>query len=133
MNRNTGLQEACADALDCDAVLTSFLNDFLFYCQSNPVLPFSPSDPAAITAEVNAVSSCHNFRNAVSFRLLQSDDVTTFCSTESQGNVDMTDTVDAFKGCCTHVERAKREFSLLARERVSRRVQEVMLSVPRQA
>ena len=34
--------------------------DFLLNRQSDPVLPFSFFDPAAITTEVNAVSSCHN-------------------------------------------------------------------------
>ena len=88
--------------------LPAFLNDFLFYCQSNPMLPFPPSDPAATATEIDAVSSFHNFRNSVSFCLLESDDVTTFCGTDSQEDVDVTDAVGAFKSCCTHVERAKR-------------------------
>ena len=102
------LQEACADALDCDAALTSVFNDFLLYRQSNPMLPFPPFDRAAIATELDAVFSCRNFRKSVSFCLLQSDDITTFCGTDSQKNVDMADAVDAFKSLCARVERAKR-------------------------
>ena len=41
--------------------------------------------------------------------LLQSDDVTTLCSTGSQQSVDVLDTVDAVDRCCANVERAERE------------------------
>ena len=37
------------------------------------MLPFSAFDPAAITAEVNAVSICHDFGSFVPFSLLQSN------------------------------------------------------------
>ena len=47
--------------------LPAFFNDFPLHYESNPMLPFSPFDPAAITTEVDAVCSCHNFRNSVSF------------------------------------------------------------------
>ena len=65
------------DAFDYDAVLTTFFNDFLYYRQSDSMLPFVPSDPGATSAEVDAIPSCHNFRNSVSFGLLQANDVTT--------------------------------------------------------
>ena len=100
-----GLREACVDAFGCDAVLTSFFNDFIFYRQSDSMLPFLPSDAGAISAEVDALLSRHNFRNSVYFG--QANDVTTPGGTDSQEDVDVTDTVDAFESCCTHVERAK--------------------------
>ena len=80
-NRNSGLQETCADAIDCDAVLASLFNDLLLYCKPNPMLPFPAFDSATITAEKDAISRCQNFGSAVPFCLLQSNDVTTFCST----------------------------------------------------
>ena len=54
-NRNLGLQESCADALDCDTVLTSLFNYLQLCCQSNPVFPFSAFNPAAITAKIDTV------------------------------------------------------------------------------
>ena len=47
------------------------------------MLPFPPFDPAAIPAEVDAVSGCDNFRGSVPLGLLQSDDVTALCGTGS--------------------------------------------------
>lgn len=55
LNLKINLQEVCADALDCDAVLTSFFNDFLVYRQSDSVLLCHPFGRAVITAEVEAV------------------------------------------------------------------------------
>ena len=50
-----------------------------------------------------------NFGSSVPFGLLQSDDVTTLCSTNSQQGVDVVDTVDIVDRCCAKVERAERE------------------------
>ena len=72
------------------------------------MLPFLSSDHGAISTEVDVIPSCHNFRDSVSFGLLQANDVTTLCRTDSQEDVDVADTVDTFESCCTHVERAKR-------------------------
>ena len=62
--------------------------------------------PVAITTKTNAVSRCRNFGSSVPFGLLQSDDVTTLCSTGSQQGVDVPDAVDR---CCANVERAERK------------------------
>ena len=51
LNQSSGLQQTCAAALDCDAILALLLNDSLFYRQSNPMLPFSAFDPVTITAQ----------------------------------------------------------------------------------
>ena len=90
--------------------LQFFLNDFLLYRQSNPVLPFPPFDPAAVAAEVDAVSGCDNFGSSVPFGLVQSEDITAFCGTGSQEGVDVADAVDTFDSCCANIKRAKREF-----------------------
>ena len=50
-----------------------------------------------------------SFGSSVPFGLLQSDDVTTFCSTGLQQGVDVADTVDAVDHCCANVERTERE------------------------
>ena len=105
----SGLQETCADALDCDAVLTSLFNDLLLYHQSNPTLHRPDFDPAAITAEKDAVSRCHNFGSSVCFRLLQTNNVTTLCSIGSEQDVDVADIINAVDHCCANVERAERE------------------------
>ena len=76
----------------------------LLYCQSNPMLSFP-----CITAEKDAVSRCHNLGSSVPFCLLQSNDVTTLCSTGFQQGVDGPDTVNAVDRCCANVERAERE------------------------
>ena len=74
------------------------------------MLPFSALDSAAITTETDAVSKCHEFGSSVPFGLRQSNNVT-LCSTESQQDVDVTDTVNAVGCCCyANVECAKREF-----------------------
>ena len=57
----------------------------------------------------NAVFRCRNFGSSVPFGLLQSDDVTTLCSTGSQPGVYVADTVDAVDRCCANVERAEHE------------------------
>ena len=98
-----------ADALDCDAALTSIFNDLFLYRQSNSMLPFPALDPTAIIAEKDAVSRCHNFGISVPFGLLQSNNVTTLCSKGSQQGVDVADSVNAIDRCCTNVERAGRE------------------------
>ena len=64
---------------------------------------------ATITTKKNAVPRCRNFGSSVLFGLLQSDDVTTLCSTGSQQGVDVADTVDAVNRCCANIERAERE------------------------
>ena len=71
------------------------------------MLPFPPFDPAAIATEVDVVSSCHISLNSVSFCILQTNDVTTVCGTDSQEDNNVVDAVDAFKSYCTHDERAK--------------------------
>ena len=87
-NLKSSLQAMCADALDCDAVLASLFNDILSYRQSNPMLPFSAFDSAAITAEIDAVSRCHNFGSSVPFGVLQSNNATTLISTgHSRGSM----------------------------------------------
>ena len=58
------------DGFDCDAVLASFFNIFFFYCQSNPMLTFSVSGPAAITTEIDAVPRCHDLESSVPLGLL---------------------------------------------------------------
>ena len=59
------------------------------------MFPFPPFDPAAITAEVDTIPGCHNFRGSTSFGLLQSDDATILCGAESQEAVNVVDVVDA--------------------------------------
>ena len=71
--------------------------------------PFSAVDTAAITAEQDAVSRCHNFGSSVPFGLLQSNSLTILCSIRSQQGVDVADTVNAVDRCCVNVERAERE------------------------
>ena len=73
------------------------------------MLPFSAFSPAAITAEIDAASRCHDCGTSVPFCLLQFNNVTTLCSTGFQQGVDMADTVNAVDRCCANVERAKRE------------------------
>ena len=73
------------------------------------MLPFPALNTAAITTKTNALSRCRNFGSSVPFGLLQSDNVTTLCSTGSQQGVDVPDTVDAVDRCCANVERAERE------------------------
>ena len=74
------------------------------------MLPFPLFNPAAITAEKDAVSRLYNFGSSIAFRLLlQSNDVTTLCTTGSQQGVDVPDTVNAVGRCCANVERAERE------------------------
>ena len=87
----------------------AFLNDLLLYRQSNPVLPFPALHHATITTKKDAVFRCRNFGSSVPFGLLQSDDVTTLCSTGPQQGVDVADTVDAVDHCCANVERTERE------------------------
>ena len=72
------------------------------------MLPFLPSDPGAISSEVDVIRRRHNFRSSVSFGLLQANDVTTLCGTDFQEDVNVADVVDAFESCCMPVERAKR-------------------------
>ena len=55
---------------------------------------FYAFDPAAITAETDAVSRCHDLGNSVSFGLLQSSNFTTLRISGSQQGVDVADTVD---------------------------------------
>ena len=71
--------------------------------------PFPSLSPAAITTKTNAVCRCRNFGSSAPFGLLQSDDVTTLCSTGSEQGVDIPDTVDAVNRFCANVERAERE------------------------
>ena len=73
------------------------------------MLPLPAFDSDAITAEKDAVSRCHNFESSVSFGLLQSNNVTTLCSTASQQGLDEADTVNTVDRCCANVERAERE------------------------
>ena len=74
------------------------------------MLPFPALNYATITAEKDAISRYRNFGRSVPFGLLQSDDVTTLCSTGSQQDVDRADTVDdAVDRCCANVERTERD------------------------
>ena len=73
------------------------------------MLPFPAFDSAAITAEKDTVSRCHDFENSVPFGLLQSNNVTTLCSTGSQQGVDVENIVSAVDRCCVNVERAERD------------------------
>ena len=73
------------------------------------MLPFPALKDAAIITNKNAVSRYRNSGSSVPFDLLQSDDVTTLCSTGSQRSVDVPDTVDAVDRRCAKVERAERE------------------------
>ena len=68
------------------------------------MLPFSAFCLDAITAEVDAVSRCHDFGSPVPFCHLQSNNVTTLSSTGSQQGVDLADTVNAVNRCCANVE-----------------------------
>ena len=70
------------------------------------MLSFPALNHGTITTKKDAVSRCRNFGSSVHFGLLQSDDVTTFCSTGSQQGVCVADTVDR---CCANVERTERE------------------------
>ena len=91
--------------------LPAFFYDFLLDRQSDSMLPFSPFDPAAITAEVDAIPGCnHNFRSSIPFSLLQYDDVTTLSGTYSQEAVDVANAVDTFESCCAHIKSDEREF-----------------------
>ena len=73
------------------------------------MLPFSVSDPAAINAKKDAESRCNILGSSIPFDLLQSNKVTTLCSTGSQQGVDVANTVNAVNRCCANVERAERE------------------------
>ena len=73
------------------------------------MLPLSAFDPAAINAEVDAVSRCHDFGSSVPLGLLHSNNATTFCSTASQQDIVVADTVNAVGRCCANVEHAERE------------------------
>ena len=73
------------------------------------MLPFPFLNPATITAEKDAVSRCDSVGSSVIFCLLQSNDVTTLCSKESQQDVDVSDTVNAVDRCCANVKRTERE------------------------
>ena len=96
-------------SLDCNAVFANLFNDLLVYRQSNHMLPFPALNHGTIPTKEYAASRCRNFGSSVPFRLLQSDDVTTLCSTGSQQGVDVADTVDAIDRCCANVERAERK------------------------
>ena len=98
---SSGRAEAEADSM--------LLKDILLYRQSNPMLTFSAFDSAPTIAEKDAVSRCHNFGSPAPYGLLQSNNVTTLCSTGSQRGVDVADIVSAVDRCCRNVERAERE------------------------
>ena len=59
------------------------------------MLSLSAFDPAAITAEVDAMSICHDFGSSIPFCFLQSSNVTTLRSTGSQQVVDDADSSPA--------------------------------------
>ena len=82
----------------------------LLYRHSNPTMLLFPHfDPTVITVEIDAVCGCDNFRSSVPFGLLQSDNITTPCSTGPELDVDAADIVNAVDSFFTSVERAKRE------------------------
>ena len=70
---------------------------------------FPPFDRAAIATEVDAVSGYDYLICFVPLGLLQSDDVTALCGTESQKVVDEADAVDLFDSCCVDIKSAERE------------------------
>ena len=107
-NRNSSLQETCADALDCDAALASLFND-LFYRQSSLIFLLSAVDPTAIPAKIDAVSRYDDFESSVPFDLLQSNNITTHCSPWYQQGVHVAGTVNAVDRSCANIERAERE------------------------
>ena len=94
----------------CTSIAIPFLQAFVttsyFIASPTSCCPFLP---AAIAAEINALSRCDDFGSSVPFGLLQFDNVTTLCITGSQQGVDVADTVDAVDRCCANVERAERE------------------------
>ena len=72
--------------------------------------PFSPYDPTAITAEIDAVSRWDDSGSFVPFGLRQSDSVITTCITGTQRlSVDVIDTFNAVKTCHSNVECDERE------------------------
>ena len=86
----------------------AFLTISSFIASPTPCCPLLPLTKLESPLK-NAVCRCRNFESFVRFGLLQSDDVTTLCSTGSQQGVDMTDTVDAVDRCCVNVECTERE------------------------
>lgn len=60
------------------------------------MLPFPSLDTTVITDEEDAIPRCRHFRGFVSFCFLQSDDVTTLCSIDSQDTVNVVDPIDPF-------------------------------------
>ena len=72
------------------------------------MLPFPAFDSAAITAEKDAVSRCHNFRSSVPYGFLQSNNVTSLSTISSRQGVDVADTFHDVDRCCAKVERAER-------------------------
>ena len=87
----------------------AFLTISSFIASPTLCCPFLPLTMLQSPLEKNAISRCRNFGSSVPFGLLQSDDVTTLCSTGSQQGVDVADTVDAVDRCCAKVELAERE------------------------
>ena len=87
----------------------AFLTVSFFIASPTSCCPFLPLTMLQSPLKKNAVSRCRNFESSVPFGLLQSDDVTTLCSTGSQQGVDVADIVDAVDRCCANVERAERE------------------------
>ena len=85
--------------------MPSFFNDLLLYRQSDPMLPLPLFDPA----EIDAISRGHDFGSSVTFGLLQSDNVTSPCSTGSQQGVDVADIVNTVSSCYANVERVELE------------------------
>ena len=88
-----------------------FLTVSSFIASPTPCCPFFPLTPAKVIVQIDAVSRCDDFGSYVPFGLLQSDNVTTLCSTESQQGLNVVNTVNAVDRYCTNVERAERKLA----------------------
>ena len=81
----------------------AFFNDILLYRKSNSMLPFPALNHAAIITKKDTISRCRNLGSSGPFGLLQSDDLTTLCSTGSPQSVYVADTVGAPDRFCAKV------------------------------
>ena len=86
-----------------------FLTISSFIASPTPCYLLLPLTMLQPPLKKNAVSRCRNYGSSAPFGLLQSNDVTTLCSTGSLQGVDEADTIDAVDRYCANVERAERE------------------------
>ena len=97
----------------------AFLTISSFITSPTLCCPFLPLTMLQSPLKQNAISRCRNFVSSVPFGLLQSDDVTTLCSTGSQQGVDVADTVDALTAAVRrlnlpNVSSSSRDLALVA-------------------